>query len=538
LGGNEIRHLYEDSRNRLWISCQERGLYILDNGRLEDWGRRHNFVNFPARCVYEDAAGVFWIGTLRNGLYRDRDHELFHYPLTNTNPDENVHGVPDQTVHEILEDDHGNLWLSQDPAVPVLSKADLERVARGDTKHLPYRDVARETPVRFGGCNGGSQPAALRAADGRFWFAARGGALMMDAIGWKTNTLAPHVLIERVMVDHQACFPRDRADFPPGNGEVEIHFTALTFTEPGKVRFQYQLQGVDQVWVKAGAHRSARYAKLRPGNYTFLVQAEYGGRTSNVARLDFHLAPRFYETGWFVTACFLALAGSVWFVHRLRLRVQSEMMGLEQQNALARERSRIAQDLHDDLGANLTEISFLSTLLARQPEKESGAAHLNRIHRTARHLLQALDEIVWATNPKNDTLDSFLGYVGHFAQEFLGAAGIACRLDLPAQPPEIRLSAEQRHNLFLATKEALNNAAKYSGATEIWIRLSLEPGEIKLSVEDNGQGFVPEAVQGDGNGLLNMSQRLAAVGGRLEINSVPRQGTSVRLRIPLPPDHS
>lgn len=538
LGSNEIRHLYEDSRNRLWISCHEHGLYILDNGRLEDWGQPHGLVNFASRCVYEDASGTFWIGTLRHGLFRDRDGTVFHYPLTNTNPDDNIHGVPDPTVHEILEDDSGNLWLSQDPAVLVLRKADLERVALGETTHLPYRDVARETPVRFGGCNGGSQPAALRAADGRFWFAARGGALMLDALGWKTNTLKPNVLIERVTVDHQTYYPRGTASFPPGQGEVELHYTALTFAEPGKVQFYYQLRGVDPGWVKAGTQRAARYPKLRHGTYEFLVRAEYGNQASDEASLAFRLLPRYYETWWFASLCFLALAGSIWLLHRLRLRVVSKLMRLEQQNALARERSRIAQDLHDDLGANLTEISFLSTLLARQAGPDGGAAHLGQIHRTARHLLQALDEIVWATNPKNDTLDSLLGYLAHFAQEFLGTVNIACRLDLPAQPPPIRLSAELRHNLFLAVKEALNNAVKYSAATEIWIRLSLEAGEIMLSVEDNGRGFVPEEVQGDGNGLLNMSQRLAAVGGRFEIRSAPGQGTSVRFRIPRPPDHS
>lgn len=538
LGSNEIRHLYEDSKNRLWISTQEKGLFIWADNRLEDWGKRHNLFNFPARCVYEDASGTFWIGTLRHGLYRDRDGVIAHFPLSNANPDETVHGVPDQTVHEILEDDVGNLWLSQDPAVLVLRKSDLERVALKETRHLPYRDVARETPVRFGGCNGGSQPAALRAADGRFWFAARGGALMMDAIGWKTNTLAPNVLIEGVVVDHQTYPPVADSRFPPGSGEVEFHYTALTFTEPGKVQFQHQLKGVDAGWVKAGTHRTVRYPKLRPGQYEFRVRAEYGDQTSNVASMTFQLLPRYYQTWWFATLCVVASGALIWFIHQLRLRVHFEFMSLEQQNALARERSRIAQDLHDDLGANLTEISFLSTLLTRQPEKEAGITHLNRIHRTARHLLQALDEIVWATNPKNDTLDSLLGYVGHFAQEFLGTVNIACRLDLPAQPPALRLSAEQRHNLFLAMKEALNNAAKYSGATEIWIRLSLEPEAIKLSVEDNGQGFVPEAVQGDGNGLLNMSQRLAAIGGRLEIKSAPGQGTSVRLRIPRPPEHS
>ncbi len=210
---------------------------------------------------------------------------------------------------------------------------------------------------------------------------------------------------------------------------------------------------------------------------------------------------------------------------------------LERQRAVERERTRIAKDIHDDLGASLTRITMLSQSARVELEHSPAASDLDRIYDTARELTRAMDEIVWAVNPKHDTLDSLATYLGKFAQDFLAAANIRCRLDVPVHLPPWPLTAETRHNLFLAFKEALNNAVKHAATSEVRISLTLEPIGFALRIEDNGRGFSIAEAESEalpnrarilsGNGLRNMRQRLKEIGGRCEIQSAPGAGTKV-----------
>jgi signal transduction histidine kinase len=213
---------------------------------------------------------------------------------------------------------------------------------------------------------------------------------------------------------------------------------------------------------------------------------------------------------------------------------------LERRRALERERARIANDIHDDLGASLTQITLLSQSARDELENAPQAAsRVDRIYTTARELTRAMDEIVWAVNPEHDTLDSLAIYLGKFAQDYLRAAGIRCRLHVPDQLPHRPLTAELRHNLFLAVKEALNNVVKHAGATEAQITLTLAENSFTWEVEDNGHGFsIGDVPRGSpdrlasGNGLANMRRRMEIVGGRFEVQSAPGAGTSVKFFVP------
>jgi signal transduction histidine kinase len=230
-----------------------------------------------------------------------------------------------------------------------------------------------------------------------------------------------------------------------------------------------------------------------------------------------------------------------------RWRAHLRLQRIEQQHAVERERSRIAKDIHDDLGASLTRIVLLSqsALLDSPPHT---ATHLDRIYSTARDLTRAMDEIVWAVNPQHDTLDSLATYLGKLTQDYLGAAGIRCRLDVPMHLPAWPLTAEVRHNLFLAVKEALHNVVKHSGATEIGIALAIQSDGFVLAVSDNGKGFDVNAIREmareqerftrRGNGLANMRQRLGEIGGQCEIKSFPGEGTTVNFTVKVASQHS
>ncbi len=218
---------------------------------------------------------------------------------------------------------------------------------------------------------------------------------------------------------------------------------------------------------------------------------------------------------------------------QLQVEIQ-ERERAEKLHAIEEERSRIARDLHDDLGSSLTEISLLADAGLRHPPlAERALERFRAIAAKARALLQALDVIVWLVNPSKDALPFLAGYLGSYAEEYLGASGVGCRLKIPMDMPALRLNAEVRHNLFLAVKEVLHNIVRHAHASEVLVAFALRENVLEIAVSDNGQGFDPSA-PAEGNGLANLRQRLAGVGGRCDIQAQPGSGTSVRLSLPLP----
>lgn len=239
---------------------------------------------------------------------------------------------------------------------------------------------------------------------------------------------------------------------------------------------------------------------------------------------------------------FLILIGLIW-IRELRRQVEerSKLLAAEIQlreraesrHALEEERARIAKDLHDDLGANLTQIIFLSERVeVARDDGQEVARWFDLIPTTAQRTIQSLDEIVWAINPRHDSLESLANYLSQFAQQHLTLAHIRCVLDVPTVLPSVPLSAEVRHNLLLMTREALHNAVTHARATEVRLSLNLDEKRLKITISDNGQGFEPESGSPHGNGLQNMRQRVSAIGGRLEISTKPGRGTTVSFFVP------
>jgi signal transduction histidine kinase len=211
---------------------------------------------------------------------------------------------------------------------------------------------------------------------------------------------------------------------------------------------------------------------------------------------------------------------------------------LERQRAVERDRTRIAKDIHDDLGAGLTQITLLSELARREPADKMGD-QLERISDSARKLTRTIDEIVWAVDPQHDTLNGLMDYISAYTEDFLRVAGIRCRMDLPVSLPAMHVPAELRYNLFLALKETLNNIVKHAGASEVSLGLQLAARGFTLVVHDNGRGISSNGSPPNGSrlvsghGLSNLETRLAAVGGAYTIESSSGQGTRVEMQVSL-----
>jgi signal transduction histidine kinase len=264
-----------------------------------------------------------------------------------------------------------------------------------------------------------------------------------------------------------------------------------------------------------------------------------------LARPPFWTLPRLLTlVGALFGVLILALIWIRLLHHRVQQRtdqLQKEMQEheqAEQQRALAVERARIARDLHDDLGSSLTEITMLATTSpGLELPADQAAERMETIAGKSRTLVNALDEIVWAVDPERDTLASVARYLASYTEEYLAGLQIACRVQIPNSSPNQVISGKVRHQLFLAVKEALNNAIRHGGATEINFRVRVANDQLLILIKDNGSGFDTSGYS-NGHGILNLRQRLEHLHGRCELESTPGVGTTVSLQLPLPiPNH-
>jgi signal transduction histidine kinase/ligand-binding sensor domain-containing protein len=496
----------------------------------------------PFDALHANRDGVVWIGSLGGGLLRFKDGRFTRFTTRD--------GLPSDHVNQILEDNVGWLWLGTRAGIVRVNQPALNAWSEGGSVRPFFIGYDRADGLPALECPAGSQPNCWRARDGRLWFTTVRGAVWVDPSALRENRLPPPVSIEDVRVDGASILETNGiASSPaarpanlrvaPGRHFVEFKFTALSFISPEKVLFKWRLAGLDQKWVAGDGRRTASYNYLPPGAYRFEVLAcnndGYWGENPDSVAIT--VMPFFWQRWWFKAASggsgLAMILGVVLTVQRRRYRVRMQV--LERQNALEQERTRIARDIHDQVGANLTKIGKQTDSLEREPGMTASAQTLtHEVGDTTREMLRSMDEIVWAINPHNDTLRNAVHYLIHYTRDFLRPAGIAYQLDVPVDLPSLPLSTEIRHNFFMAFKEALNNAVKHGHPRSIRLVLVLQPRQLKLLVEDDGCGFAPAASQAGADGLDNMRQRLKSVGGDCQVESAPGQGTKVTFQLPLP----
>jgi signal transduction histidine kinase/ligand-binding sensor domain-containing protein len=444
--------------------------------------------------------------------------------------------------------ENGNLWLGCLNGLFCISRTEVEQFLGGKLNQVNVTQYGKAQGMRSGylGPNGSGQ-GAVQGNDGKLWFASKSGVV---AVNTKEllNPKPPPVVIESVLLDQRPVTnlitkADDVVKIPAGTGNIEIHFSALTYISPFMAVYKYRLQGLDSDWVTVGNSRVALFTKLPPGNYDFQVQACNAGGVWNEEGASVHLVqePFFHQTRAFFILCWLLGVGVVLGLSAITFMVahaiSSQKMRrrvamLEAQQALDHERARIARDIHDDVGSTLTRIVLLSELANRDPEHTYAIdGHLAGIRSAAREITRRLDEIVWAINPRNDTLDALVTYISKFITDQSRAAGLNCRLDVPTAVPTWPISGTTRHNIFLACKEAIHNAIKHSAARQLQLHLAIHEESFLLEIQDDGTGLPIAARESMGDGLLNMRERLTNLGGVCEISSISGGGTLVRFRL-------
>ncbi len=534
----DVRAIVEQPDGTLWFGMLGGGLGRLQNGVIKQFRKSDGLSSDFVQCLHLDSDGTIWIGTYGGGLDCLKQG---HFSTISINQ-----GLPSSYICSIDQDNSGNFWIGSHAGIFRIQKSEMDQCLN---KEIPVR------PLVYGigdgmptlECSGGFQPVAFKTGDGKLWFSTSKGIVVIDPDDIKVNQLEPPVHIEKVLVDGQAAEGINSTNGPlrigPGRQRFEFDYTGISFVAPEKIAFKYRLDGLDPGWTDAGTKRFVVYTYIPPGTYRFEVTAcnSDGVWNPTGASLAFTVQPYFWQTWWFRIGCGLIaavlLSGIALWTARWRLRRKLER--LERQRAIERERARIARDIHDNLGANLTRISLLSqSAHSELNNPQEAAVQLDRIYETTREMTRAMDEIVWAVNPEHDTLDSLVNYLGKFAQDYLGSLGIRCRLDLPVQLPQWLVTAEVRHHLFLALKEALHNVVKHAAASEVTVSLTTTRNSFTLAARDNGRGFVPQTLEqkspqetgrsASRNGLINMRQRLEKIRGRCEIRSEPGAGTEVK----------
>jgi signal transduction histidine kinase/ligand-binding sensor domain-containing protein len=532
-----VRAITEDAGGNLWVGTQGNGLERIRDGQSSWFGKSNGLPSQNISCLHEDGAGNLWVGT-SVGLARFSSGKWTSYAG-------HFSGAAGNVTY-LMDDDQGYLWIGSSIGLLRARVADLDSFAAGRLDSVPVRSYGQPDGLPTRVCSQGSEPAACRTPDGKLWFPTISGLVSVDPRELWPNTNPPPVIIESVWLDGHPEGPETLRGRVPravvisaAKESLDIYYTSINLPAPDLGLFKYRLTDHEKDWTTAESQRRfAHYSKLPQGHYTFEVKAcnEDGLWNETPATLAVTVLPPFWRTWWFITAsslCVLGMIiGSVHYVSTQKL--QRQLASLRQQELLEKERARIARDLHDQLGANLTQVALLGELAETDKDLPAEVeSHARQISQTARETTRALDEIVWTVNPSNDTLDGLVNYICKYAQEYLALAGLKYRLEVPADLPPIPISPELRHNIFLAAKEAVNNVVKHSRATSAWLRLRLEADRFTLEIEDNGRGLGAGDQNKGRNGLRNMRKRLEEIGGSFTIGPGHEGGACIGLTAPL-----
>jgi signal transduction histidine kinase/ligand-binding sensor domain-containing protein len=516
--------------DRLWIGTAE-GLVLFDpaSGSLRvfqhDPADPGSLVDDVVISLFRDRSGRLWIGT-SNGLDRfEPDSTFTHFGEAD--------GFPSSVIHSMLEDDDGRLWLATN---------------RGLVRFEPDAPTARRVRVYDFTTGVGNvefnRNAALRGRDGTLYFGGDRGVTFFHPSSLRDNTYRPPVVITAL---HRSTREGTRTTRHVGDGPVVLapddytvtfEVAALAFTQPEANRYEFRLEGFDAQWVRAGTNRLASYTNLPPGDYVFRARASNEDGFWNLEGISVPVVvePWFWETWWFrglaVLGTLSAVVLGTSYIQRNRLQVQLEQ--LRHERALEDERARISRDMHDEVGASLTEIAILSELAVHRGAANGSKHELNRIAARSRRMLDAIGEIIWALNPEHDHPEHLAAYLREYAAEYLESTGLRASLSFEVSDTDARLTSEFRRNVFLVMKEALTNVARHADAESVAVSLALGEGRIALTVRDDGTGFINSPHGSGHNGLSNMSRRASSLDGMLTVGSDPGRGTCVTLEAPLP----
>jgi signal transduction histidine kinase/ligand-binding sensor domain-containing protein len=541
LPNNDIKVIRETRDGVLWLGTYG-GLARLKDGQFTNWTTRDGLPSDRIRALYEDAEGVLWIGTYDSGLSRFQNGKFVNYGVET--------GLFNSGVFTILEDLRSNFWISCNRGIYRVNRNELNEFAAGQRTRINSIAYDKSDGMLNVECNGGRQPAAVIARDGKFWFGTQDGVVVVDPEAIPSNTLVPPVEIEAVSID-RAPIKMDELQsgaaitINPGQTSLDISYTALSLTKSDLIRFRYKLEGLSNDWEEAGTRRTAYFSYLPSGEYTFhVIAANADGVWNDIGKkLKITVVPPVYRRWWFLLLAAGTSLGLFVLGYKYRVKQLERERDLQQEyarrlvNAHEGERKRIAGELHDGLSQSLVIIRQRATIcLQSQDNPTRQHEQMEAIAEAATAVIDEVHGIVYDLRPVQLDL---LGLTNSL-HELLNKIGRTHHLQITQELAELaeQLPPETENNLYRIVQEALNNIVRHAHASHVSVNLQHDPEALRLIIEDDGCGFTAETshdLKGStGLGLTSMRERARVLQGDLLIESTPQKGTTITLRVPLP----
>ncbi len=329
----------------------------------------------------------------------------------------------------------------------------------------------------------------------------------------------------------------DKISLAHNQNTFSFDFAPIAFQNASGCSFEYKLEGFDPDWIRSGNTRYTRYSKIPPGDYNFRLRVmdANGIISPYIKTLEIKIAKAFYQTTLFQVAMLLLglIAASVLVKWYLSGKIRKHKLEFEKQQAIEKERTRIATDMHDDLGAGLSKIRFLSETVQRNIHEEAHQHHLQNIASSSVELVDKFNEIIWAMNEKNNSLEDLLYYMRSYTAKYCEENNLKYKINIPEPIPPAMISGEMRRQIFLTVKESLHNVVKHADASNISVVIQLDK-YLTITIQDDGKGLDLQAMKNAGNGLRNMDQRIRSINGELLIEN--KTGASLKISVPLPAD--
>lgn len=514
----DLEFCYQDSKKNIWIGTV-RALYCLDSNFVYRFKIVQTQTSGIVNCMCEWSDGTLITGG--NGLHlitaKDAVPALSKIQPFFDNID----------IYILFKDKHNKLWLATSEG---LFRFDMHTQKIESFSNFENIEGSSFYPNSF-----------CRNKQGTLFLGSSRGIIYFNPEQIREEKDSLNIFISKVMVNEDdTTYSGDTgpARLKYFQNNIAFDFIAPYFGNTKKLKYRYRLQGLDIGWIENRNSNTIRFHALQPGNYEFRAAASINGTDwfESKEKIAFSISPPFWKTGWFYTLVALIIAAALYTLYRYQLNKKLEVERL---------RMGIARDLHDDIGSALSNIHIISSMaLKKRPDdrpdipeflsKDQGAGQVfSKIKESSKKMLENMQDIVWAINPENDSLEHVIAKMKEFAGEICEAANIEYYFDIDNRLESIRLTVNRRKDLFLVFKEAMNNAVKYSECSQIHISLRRkQDGRLRLQVKDNGKGFVRNKIN-PGNGLKNMEERAKEVNGHIVIESKTGDGTSVEMQIPI-----
>lgn len=512
-----VQRLFADSHGRMWI-CGNNKLYLYEpaKGKFKSFNFNRDSTSFAVNDMTELPGGDLLIASAM-GLYRLNTQTFVYDKISSPLIDNN-------DILTVSVDNNGDIWFIND-------------------EHLVYYQVKAHHFTLFGredGLNAANDLQWLRMIDHKYFFLAADKQIVSFSPGGLAGRSHPVKLYFHDVSVNDSTLARSAFTGPLklkyNENRLNIGFGAINYIKPEQNLYAYQLSSIDDHWVYT-AHNFVSYANLPPGSYKFkLKAANYAGLWSPPISMTIVVSPPFWATWLFRLLSFL-LIGSLLLIairYVLQRNLREKILKLEKEQAVEKERNRIARDMHDDLGSGLTKIAILSEVAKTQMSSPVHAsANLDVISNASRELVDNLQDIIWVLNPRNDSLNSLVLYIKEYTESFFEPARIQYEFLHQGTNIRITLSEEQRRNIFLAVKESCNNILKHAECSQACVSVKLANGLLTIIIKDNGRGFDTREVGAFSNGLQNIRNRTDQIGASCQINSAKNAGTEVTLTIPM-----